>query len=140
MVTLWVLSVMTSGPPSHVDVRARPALPARVLPTGAIVTAEPSLPAARHLQLVTDGLTLQPDAKVRWVSGCTISGEVRNDTGRHLSYVRIRFDLRDEHGARVDRAFADTTDLQGGATWHFETFALQTEDAEKVEVAELIGY
>jgi len=60
-----------------------------------------------------------------------VQGTAQNVSGKEMSYVSISVNFYDEDGVRIDRSFANTSDLADGEKWAFEV--MSTLIGEKVE-------
>ncbi len=51
---------------------------------------------------------------------CQVTGVYTNKSGAKLSYVQLSYTLFDADGNQIGTAFANTSNLEDGATWKFE--------------------
>lgn len=65
-----------------------------------------------------------------------ISGTITNKSGKDVSYVSLTFALKDESGAKIADAYANTSTLKKDGTWKFEASGLP-KDPSKVASYEL---
>lgn len=73
--------------------------------------------ATKPLQLIDSSGTYN-------ASSTTITGRVRNNTGRTFRYAQITFSLFDSDGTRVGTALANINDLGPGEIWKFRAIGL----------------
>ncbi|MCB6475554.1 FxLYD domain-containing protein [Emergencia timonensis] len=56
----------------------------------------------------------------------TISGKVKNMTGKELSYAQIEFTIYDADGAQVGTALANINNLEKDGVWKFKAISLDS--------------
>jgi len=69
----------------------------------------------------------------------TITGRVKNNTSRELSYAQIQFNLYDASGAQVGTAMANVNNLEPNGIWKFEAVCLE-DNFKTAKFKELTGF
>lgn len=70
----------------------------------------------------------------------TLSGVLKNNSGRDCGYLQISFNMYDADGNLVDTAFDNINNLSDGGTWKFEAIGMNSEDAVSWELGEITGW
>ncbi len=69
----------------------------------------------------------------------TITGRVKNNKSRELSYAQIQFNLYDASGAQVGTAMANVNNLEPNGIWKFEAVCLE-DNFKTAKFKELTGF
>jgi|GEM_PF-910866 len=86
------------------------------------------------LELLSDDGTFDSD-----INTIHITGKVKNNSGKVLSYVQIQFALYDKSGSQVGTALANTNGLEPGNTWSYDAIGMAS-NVSKFKVINLSGY
>lgn len=106
-------------------------------------TPEPTLAATPEPTPVGDALELVGgiegtegiyDSRVGSIH---ITGQVKNNSGKTLSYVNIQFSLYDVNGNVVGTARDNVTNLAAGETWSFDALGLSDIEVDSYKATEL---
>lgn len=68
-----------------------------------------------------------------------IKGDVKNTTGKKLSYIQVELNLFDRSGHQVGSTLANANNVQPGTDWVFEAPVLQ-DAAQTVKVGGITAY
>lgn len=66
-----------------------------------------------------------------------IEGVVKNNTGKSLSYIEVRYKLYDNNGNQLDEVIDNTTNISVDGTWKFKVVIL---DISNVDRYEFVGF
>ena len=70
-----------------------------------------------------------------------ISGIIKNNAGKEISYAQITFNLFDKDGNQLGTAMANISNLAKDATWKFKAMGINTDDAvASYKLAEITGF
>lgn len=96
-------------------------------------TPEPEQ-AAEEFEIIGD-ITMEKD-----MFSTTLSGVLKNNSGRDYNYLQISFNMYDADGNLVDTAFDNINNLSDGGTWKFSAMGLNSGDAVSCELGEITGW
>lgn len=107
--------------------------------TGGHETASstPSPPAPKvksDLELLSSDGVFNSD-----INAIHITGKIKNNSGKTLSYVQIQFTLYDKSGSQVGTALANTNGLEPGNTWSYDAIGMAA-NISTFKVIDLSGY
>ena len=69
-----------------------------------------------------------------------IEGEIRNNTNKKYSYVKVSFTLYDENGAQLGSAIDSINNLEPNGTWKYKAIAVTTENIGSFKLNEITGW
>ena len=70
-----------------------------------------------------------------------ITGKLTNNTDKTVSYVQVKYILKDAEGAQVGTAWTNTSDLAAGGVWKFEASSLKKpEEVVSYELSDVTGF
>ncbi len=99
-----------------------------------VSSAVQNSPGTPDLELLSDDGTFDSD-----INTIHITGKVKNNSGKVLSYVQIQFALYDKSGSQVGTALANTNGLEPGNTWSYDAIGMAS-NVSKFKVINLSGY
>ena len=67
-----------------------------------------------------------------------VTGALKNNTSRDLTYVQVEINLFDSSGAQVGSTLANVNNLAAGGLWRFEAVTFQ--EFSRFEVADVTGF
>jgi len=69
----------------------------------------------------------------------TLTGTIRNNSDRNMSYVSIEFELTDRDGVTVGSAIDNVGSLSANGTWAFEALVLD-DRAYSARIADVVAW
>lgn len=100
----------------------------------AISSATPDSSTVPDLELLSDSGTFDTD-----ISTIHITGKIKNNTKKTLSYVEVQFALYDKSGSQVGTALANTNGLEPGNTWSYDALGIAS-NVSTFKAINLTGY
>ena len=98
-------------------------------------TESVSTPKPEKYEIVGD-LTTSSDA-----FSYSISGVIKNNSGKDLTYLQVEFNLYDANGNQLGTALANIDNLAKDGTWKFKAVGIDTDNAvASYKLAEITGY
>lgn len=104
-------------------------------PAGTSQTAVPATAKPDKYEIVGD-LSVESNP-----FGYYISGVIKNNSGRDLSYLQVEFNLYDSDGNQVGTALDNISNLEKDGTWKFKAAGIDTDKTVvSYKLAEITGY
>lgn len=99
-----------------------------------LASSEPSStePEKYDLELISDDFSVDDYST-------HVTGKVRNNTSKQLTYVQIQYALYDKSGNQIGTALANVNGLEPGGTWKFDAIGI-TGETSKYKLIDLTGY
>ena len=70
----------------------------------------------------------------------TLTGVLKNNSGRDYNYLQISFNMYDADGNLIDTAFDNINNLSDGGTWKFKAIGLSSDNAASWELEDITGW
>lgn len=113
----------------------------------ALVPDTPKATAARQQEAApTPAEPARPDLELLSKAGetgdfgmMTITGKIRNNTGKRYSYAQATFSIYNKAGEQVGSALANVNNLEPGGTWAFRAVG-SAPGGERFKLAGITGF